>query len=65
MNAPQTRIIRCGKCDLPLATSRGRSLIIGAAVVYAALRLECVRCAWGTSWHPAPKQKEKGTIGDG
>jgi hypothetical protein len=60
----QVGLIRCDKCDLPLAVSLGRSLQIGAVTLYCALRLECAKCQWGTWWHPAPREKRAGTGDD-
>lgn len=52
-------LIRCEneQCGWPLAYSLGRSLVLGAVVLRSAVRLGCVRCGWGTQWHPAPKEK--------
>lgn len=51
--------IHCNNCRFPLATSLGRSLVIGAVKIWITMKLECVHCNGVTRWYPAPKQKAR------
>lgn len=50
-------LIQCEKCAATLAVSLGRSVMIGAVILYGKLRLECLKCHWATWFYPAPPEK--------
>jgi hypothetical protein len=57
--AAEIGMICCEKCGFPLAWSLGRSLVLGAVILRASVRLECSRCNWGRWWYPAAKERQK------
>ena len=56
-NLSNIGVIRCKNCKAALATSRGRSVLIGDVILYGKIRLECARCEWGTWFYPERETK--------